>query len=116
MPIEISNTLRSDSIVRVEGTGTYYANLISLATNSNEVVSAADIKRINWSTNGNITIVRNGNVIGTFHNAGEIRFDEWAYSIANNNTSNVVITVTTGGTLFLELNKTAAYTTPLTGM
>jgi hypothetical protein len=28
----------------------------------------------------------------------------------------VVITVTTGGTLFLELNKTAAYTTPLTGM
>ncbi len=67
MPIEITNTLRSDSIVRVEGTGTYYANLISLAANSNEVVSAADIKRINWSTNGNITIVRNGNVIGTFY-------------------------------------------------
>ena len=58
MPIEISNTLRSVSVVRVEGTGTYYANLISLAANSNEVVSAADIKRINWSTNGNITIAQ----------------------------------------------------------
>jgi len=116
MPIEITNSLRSVSVVRVEGTGTYYANLISLATNSNEVVSAANIKRINWSTNGNITIVRNGNVIGTFHNAGEIRCDEWAYSIANNNTSNVVITITTGGTLFLELSKSANYTTPLTGM
>ena len=111
MPIEISNTLRSVSVVRVEGTGTYYANIISLAANSNEVVSAADIKRINWSTNGNITIVRNGNVIGTFHNAGES-----GYSIANNSTANVVITVTTGGTLFLELTKTATYTTPLTGM
>jgi len=116
MPIEISNTLRSVSVVRVEGTGTYYANLISLAANSNEVVSAANIKRINWSTNGNITIVRNGNVIATLHNAGEIRCDEWAYSIANNNTSNVVITVTTGGTVFLELSKSANYTTPLTGM
>ena len=116
MPIEISNTLRSVSVVRVEGTGTYYANIISLAANSNEVVSAADIKRINWSTNGNISIVRNGNVIGTFHNAGEYKADESGYSIANNSTANVVITVTTGGTLFLELTKTATYTTPLTGM
>ena len=98
MPIEISNTLMSVSVVRVEG------------------VSAADIKRINWSTNGNITIVRNGHVIGTFHNAGEYKADESGYSIANNSTANVVITVTTGGTLFLELTKTATYTTPLTGM
>jgi len=116
MPIEISNSLRSVSVVRVEGTGTYYANLSSLASDSNEVISAANIKRLNWSTNGNISIVRNGNVIATLHNAGEFRGDEWAYSIANNSTSNVVITVTTGGTLFLELSKTATYTTPLTGM
>ena len=116
MPIEISNTLRSVSVVRVEGTGTYYANLISLAANSNEVVSAADIKRINWSTNGNIQIIRNGNNIATLHNTGEIRLDEWGKSLANNNTSNVVITVVTGGTVFLEISKAATYTTPLTGM
>jgi hypothetical protein len=116
MPIEISNSLRSVSVVRVEGTGTYYANLSSLASDSNEVISAANIKRLNWSTNGNISIVRNGVNIATLHNAGEFRGDEWAYSIANNSTANVVITVTTGGTLFLELSKTATYTTPLTGM
>ena len=116
MPIEITNSLRSASIIRVEGVGTYYANLISLAADSNEVVSAANIKRINWSTNGNIQIVRNGNNIATLHTAGEIKLDEWGQSIANNNTSNVVITVVTGGTLFLEVSKSATYTTPLTGM
>jgi hypothetical protein len=116
MPIEITNSLRSASVIRVEGIGTYYANLTSLAADSNEVVSAANIKRINWTTNGNIQIVRNGNNIATLHNAGEIRCDEWGYSIANNNTSNVVITVVTGGTVFLEVSKIATYTTPLTGM
>jgi hypothetical protein len=116
MPIEITNSLRSSSLVRVEGVGTYYANLISLAADSNEVVSSASIKRINWSTNGNIQIVRNGNNIATLHNAGEIRLDEWGKSLANNNTSNVVITIVTGGTVFLEISKAATYTTPLTGM
>jgi hypothetical protein len=116
MPIEITNTLRGASLIRVEGIGTYYANLISLAVDSNEVVSAANIKRINWSTNGNIQIVRNGNNIATLHTVGEIKLDEWGQSIANNNTSNVVITVVTGGTLFLEVSKSATYTTPLTGM
>jgi hypothetical protein len=116
MPIEITNTLRGSSLIRVEGIGTYYANLISLAVDSNEVVSAANIRRINWSTNGNIQIVRNGNNIATLHTVGEIKLDEWGQSIANNNTSNVVITVVTGGTLFLEVSKSATYTTPLTGM
>lgn len=116
MPIEITNSLRSSSLIRVEGVGTYYANLVSLAVDSNEVVSSASIKRINWSTNGNIQIVRNGNNIATLHNAGEIRLDEWGKSLANNNTSNVVITIVTGGTVFLEVSKAATYTTPLTGM
>jgi len=116
MAIEIINSLRSSSIIRVEGVGTYYANLVDMAVNTNEVISAANIKRINWSTNGNIQIVRNSNNIATLHNAGEIRCDEWGYSIANNNSSNVVITVVTGGTLLIEVSKTATYTTPLTGM
>jgi hypothetical protein len=116
MPIEITNSLRSSSLIRVEGVGTYYANLDSLAVNTNEVISSANIRRINWSTNGNIQVVRNGNNIVTLHNTGEIRLDEWGNSIANNNTSNVVITVVTGGTLLLEVTKSATYTTPLTGM
>ena len=116
MPIEITNSLRSSSLIRVEGVGTYYANLVSLAVDSNEVVSSANIRRINWSTNGFIQIVRNGNNIVTLHNAGESKLDEWGHTLANNNTSNVVITVVTGGTVLLEVTKSATYTTPLTGM
>lgn len=115
MPIEISNTLRSASIVRAEGAGTYYANLESLSVNADETIAAADIKRINWSTGGTITISRNGANIGTFYNSGEIRGDDWGYSIRSNNTSNVVITIATGGTVFLELSKTASYANSLVG-
>ena len=116
MPIEITNSLRSSSLIRVEGIGTYYANLTSLAVDSNEVITSANIRRINWSTNGNIQIVRNGNNVTTLHNTGEVKLDEWGHTLANNNTSNVVITVVSGGTVLLEVTKSATYTTPLTGM
>lgn len=116
MPIEITNSLRSSSLIRVEGIGTYYANLTSLAVDSNEIISSANIRRINWSTNGNIQIVRNGNNVTTLHNTGEVKLDEWGHTLANNNTSNVVITVVSGGTVLLEVTKSATYTTPLTGM
>ena len=116
MPIEIANSLRSTSIIRVEGVGTYYANISDLSANTaQETVTAVNIKKINWSTNGNISITRNSNTIATLHNAGEIRCDEWGHAIANNNTANLVITVVTGGTLFLEVNKTATYSPSLTG-
>ena len=116
MAIEITNSLRSASIIRVEGVGTYYANISALSASADETVSAANIKRLNWSTNGNISITRNGNTIATLHNAGEIRCDEWGHAIANNNTANLVITVVSGGTLFVEVNKSATYAPVLTGM
>ena len=116
MAIEITNSLRSASIVRAEGAGTYYANVSSLSVNADETVASADIKRINWSTNGSVTISRNGANIGTFYNSGEIRCDEWGHSIRSNNTANVVITIATGGTVFLELSKTAAYANSLVGL
>ena len=38
-----------------------------------------------------------------------MRFDEFGHSIANNNTSNVVVTIATGGTLVMELSKQATF-------
>ena len=50
MPIEITNSLRSTSIIRVEGVGTYYANISDLSANTaQETVTAVNIKKINWS-------------------------------------------------------------------
>jgi hypothetical protein len=116
MPFEITNSLRSSSIIRVEGTGTTTVSLANLSYDANETVSSANIKRLNWSTNGNIQIVRNTVPIATLYGTGEMRADEFAHSIANNNTSSIVITVTSGGTLLMEVSKQADYATPLTGI
>ena len=115
MPFEITNTLRSSSIIRVEGTGTTTVALANLSVNANETVSAANIKRINWSTNGNIQIVRNSVPIASLHGTGEMRLDEYGYSIANNSTSSIVITVNTGGTVVLEVSKETTYANSLIG-
>ena len=86
MPFELINSIRSPSIIRIEGT-----------------------------TNGNIQIVRNSVPIASLHGTGEMRLDEYGYSIANNSTSPIVITVNTGGTVVLEVSKETTYTTALTG-
>jgi hypothetical protein len=116
MAYEIINTLRSSSIIRVEGPGTTTVALSNLSVNANETVTAANIKKLHWSTNGNIQIVRNSVPIVSLHGSGEMRLDDSGFTIANNNTSSIVITVNTGGTLFVEMSKEATYATPLTGM
>ena len=111
MSIEIQNSLRGSSVVRCVDPGTYTVNLIDLRKNTTtEIVNSADIKRVTWSSNGNITVSRAANTpVLTLHNAGEMRFDDFGYSIANNNTSNVVITIATGGTIVLEVSKNSTY-------
>jgi hypothetical protein len=117
MAIEYNNTLRGTSVIRIVDPGTYYINLTDLRANTTtETVSAFDIKRVYWSTNGNILVTRNGNTIMSLHNSSEFRFDDLGYSIANNNTSNVTITINTGGTLVMETSKVATYNVdPYTG-
>ena len=116
MPIEINNTLRGTSIIRVEGIGTNYINITDLRANTTtETVNAFDIKRLYWSTNGNISITRNNVPMLALHNAGEMRLDEYGHSIANNSTSNLAITITTGGSLVMEITKDTSYNVALTG-
>ena len=69
-----------------------------------------------WSTNGAITIARNGTTVMQLHNAGDMVLSEIGHSLANTNTGTIVITIATGGTAVIEVSKTASYTTPLTGI
>ena len=115
MAYEITNALRSSSIIRVvDGSATI--PVANLAVNANEVVTAASIKRVIWSTNGTITIVRNAQPILTLHGSGDMRLSDSGHSIANNATSDMIITVTTSGSVVLEVTKQATYTTPIEGM
>ena len=116
MPFEITNTKRSASVIRVADTGTTTIALANLASDANETVASANIRRLTWSTNGNIQIIRNSVPVLMLHNSGTMMIDELNHSVANNSGSPIVITINTGGSMVMEVTKTATYATELTGM
>jgi hypothetical protein len=117
MSIEIKNSLRSASIIRVVGPATETVSLANLSSNvSIETINSASIKRMMWSTNGSITITRNGELISQVYDSGEMRFSDYGHSVANNSTSPIVISVLSGGTIFLEVTKDATYNPALEGI
>ena len=118
MPFEITNTLRGLSVIRAVDAGTYTFALNDLRANTTiENVTGADIKRIMWSTNGSITITRNGVPILALHTGGVMDFADFSHSIANNNTQSIVATINTGGSFVMEVSKIASYNVdPYTGV
>ena len=116
MPFEITNTQRSASIIRVADAGTTTVSLENLAFDANESVSSANIRRLTWSTNGNIQIIRNSIPVLMLHNSGTMMLDELNHSVANNNGSSIVITINTGGSMVMEVTKSATYANTLVGM
>ena len=111
MAIEITNTNRSSSIIRVVDAGSSNISLANLSSGANETITAANIRKVAWSTNGHITIVRNSVPILALHNTGTIHYDELNHVIANNNTQTIAVVITTGGSLVMEVTKEATYTT-----
>ena len=114
MAYEVTNTRRGSSIIRCEGASTNNVALTDLSTNTSlETVTTASIKRMMWTTGGNIAISRNGNTVATLYGTGEMRLDDLGHSVANSAASDITVTITTGGTCFLEVSKTATYSTDL---
>lgn len=116
MAYEITNTLRSTSIIRVTGAGFANVQLANLSTSANEVVTSASIKRVMWSTGGTVSVERGGETLLTLYGSGDLRPSESGHIIANNSTSNMNVSIATGGTAIIEVSKEATYTTPLTGI
>ena len=116
MAFEITNSLRSASIIRVVDAGTANVTLANLAKDANETVTSATIKRVMWSTNGSISITRDGVPILALHGQGDLKPSESGHVIANNSTANIAVTIVTGGSAIIEVSKETTYTTPLTGI
>lgn len=117
MAQEITNSLRSSSIIRVTGAGSATVSLANLSSNvAIETVNAASIKRVMWSTNGSITIARNGETVLELFQSGDMTFTELGHTIAKNSNTSVVVTVVSGGTVLVEMTKNSTYNPPLTGM
>lgn len=122
MSYEITNSLRSRSMVRITGNTAVRININSLSTNStNEIVSAADIAQASGVTDGIWRIYRGNDATGQLvlelPDFSHYQFYEFDCSIANNNTSNIYVTNSgTAGTLILQLSKRATYVyDPFTG-
>lgn len=116
MSYEIVNSIKGSSIVRADGAGTYTINVSALSANtSQETVTAAQIRKIVWSTSGSITIARlGGDNMLTLSGSGQMALPELGFSLANNATANIVVTITTGGSCIFEATKTATYSPALT--
>jgi hypothetical protein len=123
MPLEITNKIRSTSLIRVTE-GALSANAIAanvaltdLSTTDNEVISSASIKGVIWSSNSVIEITRGGEVVLTLYGSGEMRLDDFAYSISKNPNSNIIISSSGArGTIIVEVAKQSTFTEPLVGM
>ena len=122
MPYEIINTLRARSVIRITGNTSTRINLSQLSTNTTtETVSAASITYVNTSTDGKWSIYRGNDATGVlvleYFGENDLPLTQHDLSIANSSTSNIFVTNTgTGGTLILQVSKTASYNPNLTGI
>lgn len=116
MAYEVLNNLRGSSIIRVVDPGTYTIQLSQLSSNTQlETVSAANIKRVQWSSNGYISIGRGATPTPmlALSQSGNMYLDDLGHTLANTNTGNVVVTIVTGGSIVMEVTKTTTYSTDL---
>jgi len=121
MAYEVINTLRSKSTIRVVGNTATLITLSELSANpSVETVQSATIAQIVSSTDGRWDIYRGDNTSGvlvcTLFGTADLPLSQSDIVIANSATANIYITNSgTGGTLILQMSKTALYNPALVG-
>jgi hypothetical protein len=121
MAYEILNALRAKSTIRVTGNTATTITLSQLAASPAETVTEAAIAQVSATTDGVWRVYRGDNTSGELIlellNTTHFVLYEYDISFANSATSNVHITNSgSGGTLIIQLAKTATYSPSLTGM
>jgi hypothetical protein len=119
MPYEIVNAKRSKSTITVVGNTATLITLSSLSTNvETETITSATIGAVASSTDGYWRVYRGNNTSGTLvlelKDNNYLPFTQTDIAVANGATSNIYVTNSgTGGTLVLQVSKTATFTTDL---
>jgi glucose/arabinose dehydrogenase len=123
MPYEIVNAQRSKSTITVVGNTATLITLSQLVKNpsaspATEVITSASIGAVASSTDGFWRIYRGDNTSGTLvlelKDNNYLPFTQTDIAIANGASSNIYVTNSgTGGTLILQVSKTANFTTDL---
>ncbi len=122
---DITNSLRSRSVIRVVNTAANDNTVITLANLSansalETVTQAAITQVISTSNNGRWKIYRGNDATGvlimTVGDGADFPLSQYDIAIANTPTANIYVTNTgSDGTLILQITKTATYSTGLTG-
>jgi len=102
------------AIVKISGATTENITLKTDLLPAKKVVSRTQtvgIGFINWTTGGDVTITRNGvEVYKLYQNASEFDLSGNGGMLdTTQGTSNIVVTITTGGVCFLTLRKMSGY-------
>lgn len=119
MAYEIVNAKRSKSTITVIGNTATRIDLSQLSTNTQtETITSASIGAVASSTDGFWKIYRGNDATGTLvldlKDNNYLPFTQTDIAIANSATSNIYVTNSgTGGTLILQVSKTATYSTDL---
>jgi hypothetical protein len=119
MPYEIINSIRSKSVIRLTGNTSTRINLSDLSTNTSlETISSATIATVIASTDGFWKIYRGndatGNLVLDLQGSNYLPFTQSDIAIANGSSSNIFVTNSgAGGTLIIQLTKSATYSTNL---
>jgi predicted transcriptional regulator YheO len=114
MAYEITNSVRSGSIIRVVNQS-LTVNVANLSATSSETVTDSHIRNVIWSTNTAITVTRNEEIVLNLYGNGTFNLDDYAHLIAANSSSDIVINCPSG-TIILDLAKVATYSPSLEGM
>jgi hypothetical protein len=116
MPLDISNALRSKSVITVTGNTATAINLSALSTNTAvETITTASIGLVASSTDGWWRIYRGDNTSGTLilelEGNNYLPFTQTDIAVSTGASSNIYVTNSgAGGTLILQVSKTATYT------
>ncbi len=122
---DITNSLRSRSVVRVVNTAANDNTIITLgslsANSSLETVTHAAITQVIATSNTGRWKIYRGNdasgvLIMTVGDGADFPLSQYDIAIANTPTANIYVTNTgADGTLILQVTKTATYSSGLTG-
>lgn len=116
MSLNISNSIRSKSVITVTGNTGTRINLSQLSTNTSiETITAASIGLVAASSDGFWRIYRGDDetdeLVLELEGNNYLPFTQTDLAITSNATSNIYVTNSgSGGTLIMQLSKTANYT------
>lgn len=109
MNVIIQNKIKGKSIINASGLGSASIALQYLTPSSQfETIHDFSIKRIIWSTNGNIIVSRNSEVILSLYNSGDMKFNEIKYLLNHNSDHPLDISIENFGNIIFEVNKSSS--------